>query len=293
MKNKENKFHSAVEIATNSERARCNVCLSDESRIWKSFGCINLVECEACGLLYMHPVPDDIYKRYETGDASPFEYYVRNQKADIKTFSYILRILSNYKTSGRLLDVGCGVGTFMAMCRDMGFQVKGVDINQHCLEYCQRTLSLDVEYGLSGQNEFDCKFDIVTFLNVIEHLKDPSGTLRLIRNTLVDKGIILITTMNIESWAAKEFQVKPLEHLYYFNPITIKKILANTGFNVLDLKIYDPYRDLSSLFFSSTFSERPIARFILNIFRKILRERKLLVKFPLRENMLIIAEKTQ
>ena len=273
------------------EYIKCDICSTDDALPLRRIRPFNLVRCKKCGLIYINPRPREISLQYESGESSPFAYYIRNTNADSKTFSYILSILSKYKIGGRLLDIGCGVGTFLLVARAKGYSVKGMDINRHCVEYCRNVLSLDVEYGPSENISLSDRFDIVTLLSVIEHLPSPSKMLKLVTDVLSDKGILVISMMNTNSWATRKFQTKPKEHLYYFDTETIKKILINFGFRILDLEIYDPYRDIASLFFSSTFNKRPLMRSLLNIIRSLLGSRSLLVKFPFKENIIVIAEK--
>jgi SAM-dependent methyltransferase len=89
---------------------------------------------------------------------------------------------------GRTLDIGCGVGDFLYIYKD----IVGVDINIDCVNYC-KSKGLNVQLMNIDVLPFeDNSFDSIILDNVIEHIENPSILLSEIKRVLTPKGILLI-----------------------------------------------------------------------------------------------------
>lgn len=215
---------------------RCILCEQNNSEAVYIKSSPNILKCENCGLVYLarHPsgVDRQIRKNYT-------EYYLDTLSSDRSTFKKRLEIIGNFKMAGRLLDVGCSIGTFLDIARSRGWEAYGVDIDKEAIDYCINTLRLNVKAGELGGCVFPLDyFDIVTMNDVVEHLKDPFPVFLEIKRILKKDGLLFISTPNINSIVAKIMGIrwvhlKPQEHVYYFTPHTIEKILKKTGFNVV------------------------------------------------------------
>ena len=84
----------------------------------------------------------------------------------------------------------------------------------------------------------DGAFDCVTMWDVLEHVPDPTRHMLEVRRVLADGGLVVIGTPNLghilfrikrERWR----HLKPREHIFYFNPSSITRLLKKTGFDVV------------------------------------------------------------
>ncbi len=290
-----NMFNSSknkiIDCASEIEYTKCAICGDRDTLLFRKGGPFNIVRCRKCDLIYVNPRPKRLIEQYNRNESSPFNYYLRNRRADIKTAHEILMLISQYKKRGKLLDVGCATGSLLSVAKNMGYGVTGIDINRQSVEFCRRELSLDVRYGSLDAVPAGEMFDIVVLADVIEHLSEPLSMLRQINKILSEGSIIFISTPNITSWATRMFQVKPEEHLYYFDTKTMKNILNRAGFRTLILDTFDRWRDIGNLVYSSTFKKRPVMRAAFRLLRTLFIHRGILIKLPLKENLLVIAEK--
>jgi len=146
-----------------------------------------------------------------------------------------------YRIKGELLDIGCGNGSFLKWLKNHGWQVKGVEVNKEAANLC-RQKGIEVFNGELLDASFANKtFDVVTLIQVLEHLPNPSATLREIHRVLKRKGLLIIGVPNFGCFDRRVFNSEwgPLEiprHLYHFNYITLKKILERNGFQIEDLR---------------------------------------------------------
>jgi SAM-dependent methyltransferase len=91
----------------------------------------------------------------------------------------------------RILDVGCGTGANLEMLSQFG-EAEGVDVSDDALEFC-RQKGLKVQKGLAEEMPFaDESFDIVTALDVVEHLDDDVAGLKEMNRVMTQEGRALI-----------------------------------------------------------------------------------------------------
>jgi SAM-dependent methyltransferase len=92
----------------------------------------------------------------------------------------------------RILDVGCGTGANLKMLASFG-QAEGVDISDQAVEFCRERGLRSVKLGAIEELPYDSgSFDLVTALDVVEHLDDDLAGLREIRRVLSPGGCVLL-----------------------------------------------------------------------------------------------------
>jgi SAM-dependent methyltransferase len=143
-------------------------------------------------------------------------------------------------TCGRVLDIGCGTGEFLAAMRRLGWDTHGVEPNEGAAAYAREKLGLDVRADdLQNLDLPDCSFDLVTLWTVLEHLHDPGSVLRTARRILRPSGLLIISIPDIQSLDARCFGTSWVgydtpRHLYVFSRDNIRSLLAQAGFATWD-----------------------------------------------------------
>jgi SAM-dependent methyltransferase len=107
--------------------------------------------------------------------------------------SLVERICASLKKPNpRILDVGCGTGANLKMLADYG-KTEGVDISSQAVEFCRQRGLDSVKLGAAEQLPYDDEsFELVTALDVIEHLDDDVAGLREMRRVLRSDGRLLL-----------------------------------------------------------------------------------------------------
>jgi 2-polyprenyl-3-methyl-5-hydroxy-6-metoxy-1,4-benzoquinol methylase len=255
---------------------------------------MQVVQCAACGLVYVNPRRDaeSLFHHYNSGQSSRIQYYLDVEVADRRTFSGILDLADRLAPGrGALLDIGPNIGTCLTLARERGWQTYGVEINAEAARYCCEQRALNVISGaLETHTYAENSFDIVLMGDVIEHLRDPLDLMRIVQRILKPGGAVIISTPNIAGWAGRLLQVKPEEHLYYFAPATIARLLRKAGLEVVGVKCLDRYHNLTAMTHSTTFGGlfqalSPVFDLAHRLFGD------LVVKLPLRENLFAVARK--
>lgn len=232
----------------------CNLCGGEDFIFLRKVtispmgGESNLVKCKGCGLACLNP-------RYNEEDERKFyssEYFGREgieawSTERVSIFKHNLKMLSTHKKSGKLLDLGCGMGQFLKIARDDGWDVMGIDISVLAAEYARLTFGIEIiESSIEEASLKDDFFDVVTAFNIIDQLSDPLKELKEIHGVLKEKGIISIRVLNLRFhiffdsflkfinrinniWADTERL--PTFHNYMFNRETASAMLKRAGFN--------------------------------------------------------------
>ncbi len=202
----------------------------------EAFRGLSLYECGVCELQFWHPaaMPDAAW--YETA------YQGRDQAA-IPLEPGHLFFLSDAKAPkhGRLLDIGCGVGNFLAAARDAGFDVTGIEFNQNAVQFAQQHYGLRSVFPLRPE-DFRAthpaeQFDVVTFFEVLEHQQDPQRFLDLARDCLTGRGFVALSVPNRDRWQKGADTLDyPPNHLTRWSPRALRNFLERNGFEVLSLR---------------------------------------------------------
>lgn len=141
---------------------------------------------------------------------------------------------------GRLLDIGCGVGKFVEMMSDLGWQSEGVDTDPVVVNICTER-GLKVRKGtLEEQRYADDYFDAITLKHVIEHSRDPISLLNECHRILKPGGKLVLLTPNLEGIGHKKFKYFWLgldapRHLFLFTAKTLPEAIQRAGFKVTHL----------------------------------------------------------
>lgn len=136
---------------------------------------------------------------------------------------------------GRLLDFGCGEGSFLLRMQRQGWQATGVDNSLAAME-CLRIAGLNAVRGSLPHPDLPPEsFDMVTMWQSLEHVHQPLDVLRAARGLLVPGGKILVACPNIESmpfhWFGPAWNALDLpRHLTHFSPATLQTIMIRAGF---------------------------------------------------------------
>lgn len=125
---------------------------------------------------------------YEVEDA---HWWYAGRRLIIKSF--LERICKDLEPRRpRILDVGCGTGANLELLADFG-EVEGVDISHEALAFCRERGIGNVRHGAAERLPYtDGAFDIVTSLDVIEHMDDDVASLKEMRRVLKANGRVLL-----------------------------------------------------------------------------------------------------
>ncbi len=230
------------------EEVRCNLCGGDSAEALDAVS--SVVRCRNCGLVYVNPRPveDELLGAYPDGY---YQAWFPQEKGRLNLWQKRLLDLEQHKNNGKLLDIGCGIGSFLALAKKK-FDVYGTEISRYAVDQAKKKFNIDVFTGYVEDAKFpDSYFDAITLYHVLEHIANPSKTILEIRRIIKPSGVLIIAVPNDNFWRLiikrllhKNRIYQPLNetwelHLYHFTPRTLKNLLEKCDFEVYKLSIDD------------------------------------------------------
>jgi 2-polyprenyl-3-methyl-5-hydroxy-6-metoxy-1,4-benzoquinol methylase len=205
----------------------------------------DLVACSACGCLYVGQDPAQIdfgalygEAYYTGGSEAVFADYVGQEaarRAQARRKLALLRHLPpRVPRQGRLLDVGCAAGFFLAEAR-AHYEVQGVELSAWSSAYARERLGLPVLTGTLPEARLPADhFDVVTLWDVIEHVPEPVPLLAEAARVLKPGGRLVLTTGDWGSAYAQRqgpawHLMTPPWHLTMFSRATLAQAAARAG----------------------------------------------------------------
>jgi SAM-dependent methyltransferase len=229
---------SFVDRLESSNITACHFCKSHQfERLW-SKNSFDYLKCQKCQMIFVNP-----QLKEESVDEIHRIVHPQKKKQDILRYNFknykisLLRRMKFYYQTGRLLDIGCGKGYFVASARGNGWESFGLDISQYNIIYAREILKQKVILTDLREAAFpDDYFDVVTLFDTLEHLRDPFPYLKEVYRILRRGGLLYIETPNFNSLSRrlwnKRWAVFSPCHFYYFTPATLKEKLEEVGFKI-------------------------------------------------------------
>lgn len=190
-----------------------------------------VVECKNCKFIYLNPRLDSeiIISGYEEVEDTTF---VSQDKFRIKTFESSLEKLNrniNLKDK-KILDVGSANGAFLYACKNKGFNATGIEPSKWLVELGKNEYNVNLVNGSFEKFEFNEKYDVIFFWDVLEHVFDLDLTRTKIDEILNKNGYLVINCPDHDSLMRKILRTKwPFYlsvHLYYFNLKSLMNIFS-------------------------------------------------------------------
>jgi 2-polyprenyl-6-hydroxyphenyl methylase / 3-demethylubiquinone-9 3-methyltransferase len=157
------------------------------------------------------------------------------------------------------LDVGCGAGLLAEPLVRLGAKVTGIDASPEVIEVAwehARRQGLEIDYRAGDVQELEGQFDLITAMEVIEHVADPAAFVRALAKRLAPGGLLLLSTPNATGWSKLLMitlgeglgQIPRGTHDFgrFIAPERMKLLLADAGLKCLDVEgmAWSPTRGL-------------------------------------------------
>jgi 2-polyprenyl-3-methyl-5-hydroxy-6-metoxy-1,4-benzoquinol methylase len=237
----------------------CDLCGSRKRRLITTENGYPIYKCADCTFAYVGRLPP-------IEDGRVLGEYYREGEAEIEAnreryeavITFLLDEAEKLRPCGRILDVGCGFGFFLAEARRRGWEPYGTELSEVAVEYARSENELEnVLYADLENADFgDVKFDVINLTNVLEHVPSPTAILEACKARLTDDGILLIRVPNMDFNDVKQSLLPvlrrlklvtgggetyylaspPPTHLTGFSNRTLRRYLDKTGLRIIDVK---------------------------------------------------------
>lgn len=238
----------------------CIVCRGTASTpVFREFE-IDVVRCRTCGHVFSSAMGEQDYDRYFGSTRLEPDHQFWWDEAHRRMYDeFCRRFLAG--RSGRLLDVGCGLGFFVRRASQVsGWETFGSEMSAPAAEFAREVLGVKtVVRGRVQDAGFEpASFDVITLWDVIEHIPDPDPMLSHLRSLLVPDGMLFIHTPNVEVQLPKArlkrflrgmrrevHYLEARDHAHIYSEKTISVVLRRNGFATVKFVHLPPIQSVS------------------------------------------------
>lgn len=213
----------------------------------------DLRRCRSCGAVFNSAVPSFELLRgmYEEGLHEDYRLEDANRR---RTFRGLIKAIAPWldpRPPRSLLDVGASTGIFLDTFRRAypQWSVAGVEASRWAIDECRRLFGLELIQGMFETSSLPAAGqDLITMLDLIEHLRDPLRTLSAARHCLKPGGILVLTTPNVGSLPSRILGSRwwgyRQTHLLYLSPRSLGVLLRRAGFRMIRKRTLIKYFNL-------------------------------------------------
>ncbi len=203
------------------------------------------LRCDTCGAIFLSPVPENIGMYY------PADYHAlpRTREEALALAGperYKIEIVRAHVSSGRILEIGPGYGSFAGLAKEAGFEVIGVEMDSRCCAFLEETMGIKAIHSrdpAAAVRDLD-PVDAAVLWHVVEHLPDPLRTLEAVGRKIRPGGILVAATPNPSAWQFRVMgrkwpHVDAPRHLLLIPSATLARHVEKTGFRIVSVTTTD------------------------------------------------------
>lgn len=247
-----------------------------------------IYRCGSCGFMQCHDMSHvvEFYQSLEdpTYEAGRDERLLQAQRL----LDAIVPILGKDPGSLRLLDVGAGSGILVEAASRMRIKAEGVEPSSW-LSAAARTHGCRVHHGVLPHPDAVGPYDLVTQVDVIEHVEDPLGLLKASAALLAPDGLLAVVTPDVSSLAARlmgwrwwHFRVA---HIGYFSFDTLALLCRRAGLEPIA-------RKRPAWYFTVSYLRQRLARYVPSwLLPRARWMDRFVVRLNLRDSVLLICRR--
>jgi 2-polyprenyl-3-methyl-5-hydroxy-6-metoxy-1,4-benzoquinol methylase len=240
------------------EPVDCPLCSSSSFCKLAEEWSLGIVRCSVCDLIYVNPRVKDPEKNYWGEEEKALRKYDpifndRQPHDRDRNYREHLKVIQAIKSRGKLLDVGTHCGFFLRMARNQGWELYGIEPSLTNAKLAREKFGLNVLPTYLEDGVFPPEFfDIVTLVDMLEHVTTPRKLLSVIRGILKPDGILFIKVPNAR-WNLLKYQIlnkflklkhvdifDSREHVVHYSQDSLTKMLDKEGFMVKKFYVPSP-----------------------------------------------------
>lgn len=232
-----------------AENGACWICGARESAHWKDrtqtkeltpadlritdarYGqTLALRRCEECGFVFAADFNSGDLERLYSQMSD--QQYLETLEPRSRQFRGLLKTVKRlHPTASTLMDIGAGAGLMVAEAQAVGLTAVGVEPSKALVAHAAAQGRAGILEGTYPHPRLEGRrFDLVTLVDVIEHVANPLQLLRSARSALAPGGLVLVVTPDIGSLTARLLGDRwwhyRLAHIGYFNATSLAKMAS-------------------------------------------------------------------
>jgi len=248
-------------------------------------------KCPSCGCISLHPTPQEMGKYY----VNNYRPYQIPETADdlqfaLSQIAHRLELITQHKTSGRLLEIGPSFGAFSLGAKNAGFEVSAIEIDPMCANFMNTALQIPTDCTpdtIAAIEGLGIAFDVIAMWHSIEHLPDPWGVLEACASKLAPGGLLVVAAPDPSCLQFRIFQrywvhLDAPRHLYLIPARTLIGAAADLGLEFISCNTRDlDGRQLNRMGWSVSLNNLLGFRNPRTLFRRICSKLLTMVFYPI------------
>jgi 2-polyprenyl-3-methyl-5-hydroxy-6-metoxy-1,4-benzoquinol methylase len=145
------------------------------------------------------------------------------------------------KQHGKILDLGCGTGAFLATMKAAGWKYTGLEPDDAARKKAFELHNINPQPSHEIFNLPHNNYDAITMWHVLEHVHQLQEYMTQMKSMLTLNGLIFIAVPNYTSYDAQHYgehwaALDVPRHLYHFSPASMKKLVEKHGLSIKKIK---------------------------------------------------------
>lgn len=208
-------------------------------------------ECIFCTGMFTQEVPD----QNEIGPYYQSDTYISHSDTKEGVVNQLYHQIRNFtlgikkrlvqketgKTSGHLLDVGCGTGAFLNTMKQSGWKITGLEPDEQASKKAEELYGITTQWPDKLFQLEKNKYDAITLWHVLEHVHTLQDYVSTLRDLLSSSGVLFIAVPNYTSYDAQHYKENWAaydvpRHLYHFSPQSMEALMNKHGMSIKKIK---------------------------------------------------------
>jgi 2-polyprenyl-3-methyl-5-hydroxy-6-metoxy-1,4-benzoquinol methylase len=225
------------------EKVPCAICGGTDfkqlQKLDRYYLDLSVVVCKKCDLIQVNPrLGEEFYDEFYDKHYRDL-HDIENRIGDLDAYfdwqyKRAIEVFGDVKEdrSMQILEIGCSAGGILQYFKDCGHDVQGIDLDPRHVEYAKKK-GLNVTLDTMDTVELKERPEYVVMSHVIEHLLDPVGVLKKVREVMHPRGHLYIECPGAGNLLKYDMDFRKslqLAHVYYFSLGTLEKLIQKCGF---------------------------------------------------------------
>ena len=234
-----------------NKKIKCNLCKKNNNKIFLKWKNYILYRCIYCGAVFNN-IDIKKFSKYSNFHSNNTRYEdfkrelvrtfnYRKKNFGVERYNYIKKKILNKKKNFKILDYGCGAGSFLSVLNDKKIFCKGIDLDKNAVEFCkQKKLNVTLNDINFEPNNY---YDLITMFDTIEHFYDPIKEMRSVVKKIKKKSFLLAFTPNIHSLSFELMKdehnmFSVFDHMIFFNLKSLNYLSNKIGLKIISIEYF-------------------------------------------------------
>lgn len=203
-----------------------------------------IIRCTGCGLAWVNPRLAEVAPAQAEAAAAQERRVEGPPESERERAHDVLTRIERHERPGHLLDIGCGYGYLLQLATERGWQAVGVNPNAREAQYARAEMGVAVPARIVEEAGFpDASFDVVSLVEVLEHLADPVSVLSQANRVLRPGGLLYLQTPDLDCVEARLLKRRWVmlyvnSHWFFYSDRPLRQLLQRTGFRVVERPLW-------------------------------------------------------